>query len=74
MKVGFAALGVEHRRFERPDLADEVQVGLIAYTDWDSAQHLQNDPFRFNATVIKDGGRGLTLPSIRDRLSPRFCV
>lgn len=46
---------VEHRRFERPDLPEEVQVGLIAYTDWDSAQHLQNDPFRFNTTVIKDG-------------------
>lgn len=46
---------VTHERFERPDLPKEVQVGLIVYTDWYSAQALHNDPLRFNSTVIRDG-------------------
>ena len=44
-----------HERFHRMDLPRTVQVGLVAYTDWDSAGELQRDPRRFNTTVLKDG-------------------
>jgi hypothetical protein len=44
-----------HERFHRMDLPRTVQVGLVAYTDWDSAGELQRDPHRFNTTVLKDG-------------------
>lgn len=44
-----------HERFYRMDLPRTVQVGLVAYTDWDSAGDLQRDPQRFNTTVLKDG-------------------
>jgi hypothetical protein len=41
-------------RFFRTDLPRTLQVGLNAYTGWNSAQDLQNDPQRFNTTVLKD--------------------
>jgi hypothetical protein len=41
-------------RFYRMDFARNVQVGLCAYTGWNSAQDLQNDPMKFNTTVLKD--------------------
>ncbi len=41
-------------RFFRTDLTRTVQVGLNAYTGWNSAEDLQNDPQRFNTTVLKD--------------------
>lgn len=44
-----------HERFYRMDLPRTVQVGLVAYTDWDSAGELQKDPQRFNTTVMRDG-------------------
>ena len=44
-----------HERFFRMDLPRTVQVGLVAYTDWDSAGELQSDPHRFNTTVMKHG-------------------
>jgi hypothetical protein len=42
-------------RFHRMDLPRTLQVGLVAYTDWDSAGALQRDPQRFNTTVLRDG-------------------
>lgn len=44
-----------HERFYRSDLPRTVQVGLVAYTDWNSAGELQRDPQRFNTTVMRDG-------------------
>lgn len=41
-------------RFVRTDLPRTVQAGLNAYTGWNSAQDLQNDPQRFNTSVLKD--------------------
>lgn len=41
-------------RFFRSDLPRTVQVGLNVYTGWNSAQDLQNDPRKFNTTVLKD--------------------
>ena len=41
-------------RFFRTDLPRTLQVGLNVYTGWNSAQDLQNDPQRFNTTVLKD--------------------
>ena len=41
-------------RFFRTDLPRSVQVGVNVYTGWNSAQDLQNDPQRFNTTVLKD--------------------
>lgn len=48
-----------HERFFRMDLPRTVQVGLVAYTDWDSAADLQRDPRRFNTTVLRTGRPGL---------------
>lgn len=41
-------------RFYRSDFARSVQVGFCAYTGWNSATDLQNDPITFNRTVLKD--------------------
>ena len=41
-------------RFYRMDFARTAQVGLCAYTGWNSAQDMHNDPAKFNATVLKD--------------------
>lgn len=39
--------------FDRPDLPTTVQLGINAYTDWNSTEHLQNDPKRFNTTALE---------------------
>ena len=41
-------------RFHRMDFARHVQVGLCAYTGWNSVPDLHGDPVRFNTTVLKD--------------------
>ena len=41
-------------RFFRTDLPRTVQVGLNVYTGWNSALDFQNDPKKFNTTVLKD--------------------
>lgn len=41
-------------RFFRTDLPRTVQVGVNVYTGWNSAADLQNDPQKFNTTVLKD--------------------
>ena len=41
-------------RFFRSDLPRTLQVGLNAYTGWNSALDFQNDPKGFNTTVLKD--------------------
>jgi hypothetical protein len=41
-------------RFYRSDLPRTLQVGLNAYSGWDSASDLHNDPEKFNRTVLKD--------------------
>jgi hypothetical protein len=48
-------------RFYRSDLPRTVQVGLNAYTGWNSAEDLQKDPQRFNTTVLKDRRADLVL-------------
>ncbi|HEX7828272.1 MAG TPA: DUF1349 domain-containing protein [Thermoanaerobaculia bacterium] len=40
--------------FFRSDLPRTLQVGVNAYTGWNSAQDLQNDPQKFNTTILKD--------------------
>lgn len=44
-----------HERFHRSDMPRTLEVGLIAYTDWNSAGELQRDPQRFNTTVLRTG-------------------
>ena len=41
-------------RFFRTDLPRTVQVGVNVYTGWNSALDFQNDPKKFNTTVLKD--------------------
>ncbi|WP_400191511.1 hypothetical protein [Hymenobacter sp. B81] len=50
-----------HERFHRRDLPRTLQVGLNAYTDWNSARPLHNDPQRFNTTVVTNGQPDLAL-------------
>jgi hypothetical protein len=39
--------------FERPDLPETLQVGIDAYTDWDTVASMYASlPFEFNSTVI----------------------
>ncbi|BAH39995.1 MAG TPA: hypothetical protein DGD08_12405 [Gemmatimonas aurantiaca] len=38
--------------FDRPDLPATIQLGVNAYTDWESTGALQNDPKRFNTTAL----------------------
>jgi CubicO group peptidase (beta-lactamase class C family)/regulation of enolase protein 1 (concanavalin A-like superfamily) len=38
--------------FDRPDLPATIQLGVNAYTDWESTGTLQNDPKRFNTTAL----------------------
>lgn len=61
-----------HERFYRMDLPRTVQVGLIAYTDWDSAGELQRDPQRFNTTVLQNGRPDLVarVDWVRHRVLP----
>jgi hypothetical protein len=46
-------------RFQRPDLPLTLQVGLNAYTDWNSAAALHDDPRRFNTEPFTGGTPGL---------------
>lgn len=48
-------------RFYRADLPPTVQVGVNAYSDWDSLGELRNDPVRANTTVVRDGRPDLAL-------------
>lgn len=41
-------------RFYRADLPRALQVGVNVYTGWNSAKDFENDPQKFNATVLKD--------------------
>jgi hypothetical protein len=41
---------VIHRRFSRDDLPEELQVGMVSYTDWRKCG--QFDPFVHNGTVL----------------------
>lgn len=46
-----------HRRYDRADLPETLQVGMTCYTDWPGASRLP--PERHNATVIPDGNPDL---------------
>ena len=52
---------VVRARFDRPDLPGTLQVGLNAYTDWNSTTELQRDPLRFNTTVVQNGSPDVAL-------------
>ena len=53
---------VLHERFHRPDLPRTLQVGLNAYTDWNTAQDAGlTDPLTFNTTVMTQGKPDLGL-------------
>ena len=53
---------VLHERFYRPDLPPALQVGLNAYTDWNTAQRAGlTTPQAFNTTVMVDGKPDLGL-------------
>ena len=41
-------------RFFRPDLPPTVQVGIAAYTGWNSMREYWNDPAAYNRQVLKD--------------------
>lgn len=45
----------------RPDLPETVQVGLIAYTDWDGAAEVYPDLMAINQGQIPNGVEDLTL-------------
>ena len=52
---------VVRARFDRPDLPNTLQVGVNAYTDWNSTTELQRDPHRFNTTVVQNGSPDVAL-------------
>lgn len=41
-----------HRRFERTDMPDTLQVGLVTYSDWDKLSTF--DPYFFNGHNVED--------------------
>lgn len=43
---------VVHERYPRPDLAGPVQVGMVAYTDWEKCAAF--DPFDHNANTLAE--------------------
>lgn len=43
-----------HRRYDRPDMPDTIQVGLVTYTDWEKANDF--DPAYHNANVLTPDG------------------
>ncbi|MBK1875435.1 hypothetical protein [Pelagicoccus mobilis] len=47
-----------HRRYERPDMPDTLQVGITAYTDWESISNM--DAFDHNRTVVEGGSPDLS--------------
>jgi hypothetical protein len=52
---------VVRAQFARPDLPATLQVGINAYSDWNHAAPMHNDPARFNTTVLQDGTPDLGL-------------
>jgi hypothetical protein len=42
-----------HRRFDRPDMPETLQLGMVTYTDWNKASDF--DPFVHNSTVLQSG-------------------
>jgi len=50
-----------HRRYNRPDLPDTMQVGLVTYTDWSKASDF--DPYVQNSTVLVPGVAGDPTPA-----------
>jgi hypothetical protein len=45
---------VIHRRYDRPDLPETIQLGMVTYTDWNKASDFS--PFEMNSNVIVPGG------------------
>ncbi|MEZ6047270.1 MAG: hypothetical protein R3C11_17150 [Planctomycetaceae bacterium] len=43
-----------HRRFDRDDMPETLQLGLVSYTDWSKASDF--DPFVHNSTVLDGTG------------------
>lgn len=48
---------IVHRRYHRPDMPNELQVGMTVYTDWQNVERLP--PAQHNRTVIRNGRPGL---------------
>lgn len=48
-----AAAWTLRERFHRPDLPPTVQVGINAYTGWDSMREFWNDPAAYNRQVLQ---------------------
>lgn len=46
-----------HRRYHRPDMPEELQVGMTAYTDWPTCERIA--PEQHNRTVIRNGNPDL---------------
>jgi hypothetical protein len=46
-----------HRRYHRPDMPDELQVGMTCYTDWPTCNRMS--PAEHNRTVIRGGNPDL---------------
>ncbi len=46
-----------HRRYERPDMPAELQVGMTVYTDWQNVERIP--PAQHNRTVIRTGNPDL---------------
>jgi hypothetical protein len=42
-------------RFVRADLPPDVQIGIVAYTDWEGMERFHSDPAGYHATVVRDG-------------------
>lgn len=42
-----------HRRFERSDMPETLQLGLVTYSDWNKASDF--DPFLHNSSVLQAG-------------------
>lgn len=61
---------VVHERFHRRDLPFTLEVGLAAYTDWDSAEAYWNDPAAFNTAAFADGTPDLRVQVDYIRFAP----
>ncbi len=48
---------IVHRRYHRPDMLEELQVGMTAYTDWPTCERIA--PEQHNCTVIRNGNTDL---------------
>lgn len=42
-----------HRRYDRPDMPETMQLGMVTYSDWNKASDF--DPFIHNSTVLQPG-------------------